>query len=106
MTSWLFKYSQYWKTQPTSSNYVEKTFVHEVSESDEENMRLLLKKKKSLSLIKLKGSFIFFYFFIILSFQISLYVADWIIFLRTGKNCSLSVRLDWQAEKLVSSPEY
>jgi hypothetical protein len=39
--------------QPTSSNYVEKTFVHEVSESDEENMRLLLKKA---SLIKLKGS--------------------------------------------------
>jgi hypothetical protein len=28
-----------------NSNYVERTFVHEVSKSDEENMRLLLKKK-------------------------------------------------------------
>jgi hypothetical protein len=32
-------------------------------------------------------------------------VADWIIFLRTDKNCSLSVWFDWQAEKLLSSPD-
>jgi hypothetical protein len=35
------------------SNYVEKTFLHEVSESDEEEYEIVAKKNQSL--IKLKG---------------------------------------------------
>jgi hypothetical protein len=52
--------------------------------------------------MKLKGIFYFVSFSHYSQFPV--YVADWIILLRTDKNWRLSVRLDWQAEKLVSSP--
>jgi hypothetical protein len=44
-----------------------KTFLHEVSQCDEEEYEIVA-KKNSYSLIKTKGHFILFHFFIILSF--------------------------------------
>jgi hypothetical protein len=65
---------------------------------------IVCKKLKKVSLWWNYGAqhFILFHFSIWL---FSIYLTDWIISLRTGQNYSLSVRLDWQAEKLVSSPE-